>query len=329
MVREHQMRPLPAFAVYIGRHVLIGHKDPSGSLTDIVWRGLGPYGVPILARRDGFIIFNFPAVEKYAGGIVPEDEFSAGGVPDPARKAEEVRADIAYRRFDYMNGFMLPVALQEPVHPYNYFQAIQGEAGWELLSRGKYEHQKRQRLSQLETAILDHSIEAMNKCQAALGEDSIVLLSLLYAAGHHNRLHQFASAQVIAWSVVEMLVNRLWGDLLGEVAISETHGTGHTQMSKDRRKVLGGPDYSASVVSQILSITNKIDDPLLERLDRARKTRNDFAHGIKKKRGNATRELIRVTPADAGTTLRLATDLLSRITRAEVHPNLSIAYWGI
>jgi|SRR5687767_2516672 hypothetical protein len=105
----------------------------------------------------------------------------------------------------------------------------------------------------------------------------------------------------------------MWSKLQERVSLESG---GHTKLTKERRKLLDGRDYSASVVSQILSICSEIDDDLLERLDKARKKRNAFAHSLE-----------RVSSDDAGNALRLAADMVTKIIGVRVTSQLSLSFW--
>jgi hypothetical protein len=85
---------------------------------------------------------------------------------------------------------------------------------------------------------------------------------------------------------------------------------GHTEVNRDRRKMLlEGHDYTASIVTQILSLHQKVDDEMLVRLDDARRTRNNFAHSLRD-----------VTWEDAACAIGTANELISKVvgTRAIV-----------
>jgi hypothetical protein len=87
-------------------------------------------------------------------------------------------------------------------------------------------------------------------------------------------------------------------------------------MNKERRKLLNGADFTASIVSQILSICGKIDDKTLDRLDEARRRRNAFAHN-----------LVPIKFADAGKAIRLATDMITEIVGIRVTSPLGFHTW--
>jgi hypothetical protein len=117
----------------------------------------------------------------------------------------------------------------------------------------------------------------------------------------------------MAWSVVEAILNLKWKQLLKN---ADVKNEGHTSFNKDRRKLLEGRDYTASIISQMLSITGNLNDELLQKADHARKQRNDFAH-----------KLECVDPDDVVKVVQLGTALLSEMTGITISQQLSLSYW--
>jgi hypothetical protein len=87
-------------------------------------------------------------------------------------------------------------------------------------------------------------------------------------------------------------------------------------MNHNRKNLLSGRDYTASIVTQVLSICGKIDDEMLKRLNDVRKKRNDFVHNLSQINSN-----------DAGEAVRLASDLISKISGARFTTQLGLHYW--
>lgn len=70
---------------------------------------------------------------------------------------------------------------------------------------------------------------------------------------------------------------RKWRDYIDDAGAPG----GPTKIAKDRRKKLTGRDFSASTITEILSIAGKLDERVRENLDMARRARNDFVHNLK------------------------------------------------
>ena len=324
-MRESGQEALGPFALYLTPATWIGGSTEVGSASATVWSGMGPHDVPLAAKRDGFIIFEFDQSDKFSGGSVPAYKLpESRRVPQHVTDADKQRTELAYQRFAYMNSFLFALhsafstvqhtgmQVQEPVNPIKYLAAHRSEKSWYIgLFDQKIDYLTKRHFN-VEIASLNHVIELLRKCEATFGNEFVDVLSLLYISCHQYSLHQFASAQLIAWSVIEKILNSMWADLHRTVDVG--HG-GHTKMTNARLRSLNGRDYSASVISQVLSISGKIDDDLLDRLDAARKKRNAFAHGLEHPNSD-----------DAASTNRLATDLLSKITKFGITSQLSIGY---
>src|SRR5262245_29464251 len=94
---------LGAFGFQILRPTWIGASPTEGS-SPIAWRGLSALGVPIVALRKGFIIFEFDQSDAFRGGAVPPYILPPDrNIPKDVTLAEQQRDELAYRRFEYMN----------------------------------------------------------------------------------------------------------------------------------------------------------------------------------------------------------------------------------
>lgn len=317
---------LPAYALQILRPAWIDGK-PSDLMSqhDLVWSGQGLHDIPIYARRDGFIIFDFPRSASYSGGEVPSHEPVAGvRMPENIVDAQKRRARLRYQRLQYMNAFLACLysgystiqktgtAVQPPITPTTYFSASEQVAGhWQIYRHGGPDLLSSPSVSSpvLQSATVAHATELMMQCYGVLSDTGIVLVALVYMACHQYGNHQFDSAHLIAWSACEMLINRLWSDLLKDL---DVRNGGHTVINGQRRKQLEGRDFTASIVSQSLSLHGKLDDEMLARLDDARRKRNAFAHSLEP-----------VSSDDVGKAIRTATDLMTHVIGSRITSQLS------
>jgi hypothetical protein len=326
-MNESGQGPLEPFALYLLRPTWVGGQPEPANRTDAAWEGLGLRDVPITALRDGFVIFEFDKSADYAGGAVPAYTLPEDRrIPQHVTKADAERVDLAYRRFIYMNAFLLALysgfstvqktakPVQEPADPTNYFGAERTANGWQpFMDLGGQIEYPRQRSDNIELETLDHSLEILQKFDTTIGPASLDVLALTYTACHHYSRHQFSSAHLIAWAAIEALLNVMWLNMQDQVDVSSG---GHTKINKERKRLLAGRDYPAAVVSQILSIREMIDDDTLNRLDEARRKRNEFAHAL---------SLVKAD--DAGKALRLATDMITKIAGIRVTSQLGLHFW--
>lgn len=332
--------PLGPFALYFeAPQVYVEDEraktDPS-LRSEIAFQRVSSRDVPILFRRDGFLIFRFEEGTTYAGGAVPEYEIQSGQKMEPKSfRAEEAREKLIYDRIEYMNAFLLALtsamstvqqfgsAVQEPADPWHHLRGHYDGTRWNVTTANtRYRMPQEARHVVLRLETFEDAIGVMHACEKTFGKQATMLLSLVYMACHQYSRHQFSSAHLIAWCVVESLVNILWKNLLAEAKtreiVDETTGAktteGHTAINGDRKKLLTGRDYTASIMTQMLSLSGKMDDELLDHLNAARKARNDFAHFLDA-----------ITSQESGKTIRLATDLITRLCGRRVTSQLSYA----
>lgn len=319
--------PLGAMALYIDKPAWIdGEPTLPGVIRDVVWSGVGPADVPIFALRDGFIVFAFDKSAKFAGGSIPTYMSVPGeAIPDNVRAADTARRSLLYKRLEYMNAFLAAlysafatvqktaVHVQPPVDPASYYLCIAGaNESWTILTPQSMPVSQGHR-QEVKTETVANALDVMHGCVQRFEDKAYTLLSLIYTACHQYALHQFPSAHLIAWSVIEMQLNIIWSELLDR--LDDREG-GHTRINSERRKGLTGTSYTASIVTQMLSLHREIDDELLASLDAARQKRNEFAH-----------KLGPVGADDAGKVLRTASTLISRIVGTRVESQLALAYW--
>ena len=204
--------------------------------------------------------------------------------------AEEARRKLMYDRIEYMNAFSLALTsalstvqkygsqVQEPCDPWHHLRGFHNGTYWEVTTGNTlYQLPPEARHLVLQSDTFEDAIGVMQASESTFGTRSVMLLSLVYMACYQYRRHQFASAHLIAWCAVESFVNIIWRNFLADAELrterDETTGQetakGLTAITASRKKLLTGNDYTASIMTQILSLTGKIDDELLDRMNEA------------------------------------------------------------
>lgn len=324
---DFQHPPLPAMALAIDPIAWIGGA-PQTSLGqhDIVWTGIGPDGVPIYARRDGYIVFGFHKAERFAGGEIPSFVPSADGPTPPASviEAQSKRMSLLHQRVEYMNAFLACLYsaiatvqhnarhVQAPVDPQSYHPVVEQSGVDRILPTLINRTPPQSDRIDVQVETVDRAVDLMRACVTAYKKTTYSLLALTFTACHQYSSHQFSSAHLLGWSIVEMQINRLWEQLLKRL---DSSNGGHTRINRDRREILMGNNYTASIVTQMLSLHDSISDDLLRTLDSARKRRNDFVH-----------KLLPVSAEDASQVLVAASDLISRIVGVRVALQIALSY---
>jgi len=108
----------------------------------------------------------------------------------------------------------------------------------------------------------------------------ILLLTDLYA--HSCKAfenHEFALCLTIAWTITENLLRRLWERYIEANRHREIDDIKVIFISKERKKKLTeSRDFSASVISEFLSLNNNLPFKIYNKLDEVRQERNKWLH---------------------------------------------------
>ena len=288
-------------------------EDVTRALEQIVWQSKADCSVPIYARRDGFLIFDFDKCADFS--------HRTGGADVQAANEQQQMNRL---RYQYVNAFLMGVhsglsetmstgtPVQSPLNGLNWCKAVANDGQWLITDSLAQPVNGLNFLARdLQVDVLDHAVRVIAQCEE-LFDDGHKILELCLIAGNQYALHQFESAHLIAWSVIEKSLNKMWAKLLHD--LNAANG-GHTSINRDRRDLLTGRDYTASIVTQQLSLHKIIDDDMLFRLDEARRTRNSFAHSLKP-----------VTWEDAGRALNTANDILSKVIGIRVYCQAAVSW---
>jgi hypothetical protein len=115
--------------------------------------------------------------------------------------------------------------------------------------------------------LLDHVLET--------GDRAPELVALLNESLDACRGHNFGLAVVTAWTVCEVLIQQRW-DAYTQKRSQELGWA----VNRDRRKFWQGRDFTASIVTEILTLAEELPIELHPRLSKLRKKRNEWAHDI-------------------------------------------------
>jgi len=105
----------------------------------------------------------------------------------------------------------------------------------------------------------------------------------------------------VAWAIIEKLLQLLWERYVEQNHEREIDGVKVNFINKTRReKLTESRDFNASVISEILSITNTLPFSLYQEITKVRQTRNNWIHDLEP----VSREI-------AETSVSMATKLLN------------------
>ena len=178
-----------------------------------------------------------------------------------------------------------------PLMAHDIGRGLLNDAHWMLLSKAQGGRPP------ITAAALDRATEIFKAVSASAYPQALDLLSFVNRAIGANREKHYDETLILAWSVTEACQSTLWDRFIAEA--SDKHGF---HVGKERRKKLKGRDFTASVVTENLTLAGHIDDTFRQRMDRVRSARNKWAH-----------ELVVPTPVTAKEALQVAMSLCSRV----------------
>lgn len=293
---------------------------------ELGWQGVGPFGVPIAVRGDGAVIFNFAATERFTGPAVPGYQPAYGEkMPDDVIKAQEQRTAVAYARLEYMNAWLAgymggmstiqahAIITPPPVDPLNHLKAVLRNGIWLVYDNKQRVISGPDEARPVKPDVFDHACNTLFAAERAFGSDFAAALALFQQSSYQYRIHQFPSAHLSAWSLSEQVLNAMWKKYQREASEGPD---ARTAISKKRRELLNGRDYTASIITQVLSLAGRLSDERLDKLDQARRDRNAFAHSLVAISGDAAQNAITV-----------ASEMLSDLLAIRLAPQLSNTFW--
>jgi len=259
----------------------------------------------VRVQRNGLFLFDFSSwLHALPVHILSYTEIFGDPVPERIQEAEIRAEDISVYRARVMNVHQAFMATAEqicgevgmmgfPIHAWNTYKArdMHGESqqyGDDIedihaLSRNVLDnsyHTVRdaplpRRLIKLE--VVGKSFELLSRVLSHPDVSSLIdIVELLFVGAHRSIEKRFGESVVLSWTVCEQLINIAWTRLLDSNAIDGDV----RRINKDRRRKLQGRDYTASVMSEFLELSRQISYSLFERLDIARKARNNWAHKL-------------------------------------------------
>jgi hypothetical protein len=151
------------------------------------------------------------------------------------------------------------------------------------------------RMFVIELATLDESFELLDGVLRHPDSDPLFLADLHLRSCKAFEEHYYSLSLVTAWTIVEKLLRLLWARYLDENRDRPTGVDARVFINADRKaRLTEGRDYSAAVISKVLSLADRIDFSLYSGISEVRKARNDWIHGLKPAPREATVKAITV-----------------------------------
>lgn len=109
-------------------------------------------------------------------------------------------------------------------------------------------------------------------------QPALELVALLNRAAVYYEEHNYPLSVVTAWTISERLLNLRWDDYLEANRVRVSQEAQVSFINADRKKKLKGADFTASIVSEILSLVGQLPFGLFKQLEDVRRARNGWLH---------------------------------------------------
>jgi len=132
----------------------------------------------------------------------------------------------------------------------------------------------------IEEQTIDESLDLLAKIIGLQDDTSLDLVETFLFGCEAFENHNCGFSLVTSWTVAEKCLNRKWKDYLNANRDRVTHAAGERFINSERLDKLLGRDFTASIVSEVLSLADEIPHDLYKSLDRTRRARNDWMHEL-------------------------------------------------
>jgi hypothetical protein len=174
---------------------------------------------------------------------------------------------------------------------------------------------KHERSATISIDTVTKSYELLENILKHPSEDALDLIHLYIRSCKAYEDHDFGLCLITSWGIVEKLLDFYWEGYLDHLNSARLALPGKQKfLNKDRRKILtDGRDYSASVITEILSLNGVIPGSLYVEISQVRQARNRWIHGLES-----------VSSDTAGAAIRLAGEMLRLIYNLDFRVPLSL-----
>ncbi len=164
-------------------------------------------------------------------------------------------------------------ALSRTRDPQSYAQGVPNSGDWRLIDRREL----------IEVETVKESFQLLDTIFQHPDSDNLLTFSDLYlrsCRAYEEANHSLCL--VTAWTIIERLLQQLWESYIEDNRKREIDGREVSFINGERKKRLeDGRNFTASVISEIVSLVNYLSFQLYKELMTLRKARNDWIHGLK------------------------------------------------
>lgn len=129
--------------------------------------------------------------------------------------------------------------------------------------------------------ILQTAVEMANTAIAGRFDEAITLADMLLHAFSLHQSGKYEASHLTAWTIAEKCLNELWNIYLQELNMQHAEPEPEGKFINSARKgKLTGRDFTASIITEVLSFSDKISFDTYKLTSRVRKKRNDWLHNL-------------------------------------------------
>jgi hypothetical protein len=168
------------------------------------------------------------------------------------------------------------------------------------------------RMLTIQRKTIETSFEHLDQIIAHPSGLALSLSALLTQAAVLYESHNYSLSLVISWTLCERLLFARWAEVLQDNRRREFNGQLPNFITGKRMEKLTGRDFTASVVSETLSLLDRLPFELYENLERVRKARNSWVHGLES-----------ITRDEAARAFDTSQRMLAEVLKVELNISLS------
>jgi hypothetical protein len=295
----------------------IGEAPTAGELTGwqinlvkVVCSRTLSVGVRIDAHRDGVFLFDFTGWPEGCPLSIPAHTIIGGKrLPENVLNAQREAEEHRYKCMSLMNAHLAcmstamskvqghGVAIRQVITPSSYFTTHWQGGGRRLVGIESHadpilayvsanfglDHDifKQRVRTTIRLDTVEHSFDLLERIVVSTVPDALLLTTLIYRAAINYGQHEFPTALTLSWTVCEKLLRILWDNYINDKTIAvDSEGKQTQVINKDRKKILQGRDFTASVIAETLALTGLLKHGTYLRLTTVRRRRNDWLHNL-------------------------------------------------
>ncbi len=314
--------------IWVGSSPISDGAVDARRLSDTVYRKILDSGVEVKVSRDGMFAFR---LSDWAGGRYPPlRERLGSGVSATAFDPAEMRAqrgrllnaylacfytalwrrqDATLKRMVVSPDEIVQIKLlndeSEHITRDERFQALLEARNpafvkhWSPPPEVDWRFGNRVMVVQVET--VEESFAMLDRLLLQPDEDALTLADLYARAAKYHEERNHDVCLITSWAIIERLLNRLWEEYIDDNRRRKVGGEEAPFINQARKRSLTeGQNFTASVVTEILSLVERLPLDLYQEVSVVRRARNGWIHNLEP-----------VSPEVSGKAIRVAETMLS------------------